>query len=579
MKSSSGGFQAIRFGTFELDVCAGELRKQGVRIKLPEQPLRVLELLLKNPGQLVTREELRRNLWPTNTLVDFDHGLNRAINKLREAIGDSVESPRFIETLAKRGYRFLADARADASQVRSLMVLPLDSLSQDPEQAYFAVGLTEALTTTLAKISALRVVSHTTATYYKHVHKPLPEIARELGVDGVIEGSVLRAEGRVRITVQLLHAPTDAHAWAESYDREMRDILALQSEVANAIVKEIKVKLTPQEQTQLERTQVIDAEAYDAYLRGRYYWSKRTIEGSRRAVRSFEQAIACEPRYAAAYAGLADCYGIRGYYAMVPPQEGCAKGKMIALQAIEIDPHASEPHTSLAWALQYYDYDFVAAEREYRRSIELDPRYIVAHYWLSMSLGWQGRFDEAIAEAKYALNLDPLSIAANPFLCMAYLCSRQYEQMAAQARRTLELYPEPPPSHWALAWAALEMSQHDLAIAEFKRAVEYSGGATLFRAMLAEAYAVVGDSEQAQEMLQRLLENAERDYVTPYMIARIHAALGHADEAFHWLETAWKERAAWMPFLKIDPRMDALRSDRRFAELMGRINFPPVPAR
>src|SRR5215470_4825199 len=579
MKSASGGSQAIRFGTFELDVCAGELRKQGVRIKIPEQPLCVLELLLKNPGQLVTREELRRNLWPTNTLVDFDHGLNRAINKLREALGDSAESPRFIETLAKRGYRFLAERSADASQLKSLMILPFESLSQDPEQGYFAMGLTEALTTTLAKISALRVVSHMTATYCKRVQKPLSEISRELGVEGVIEGSVLRAEGRVRIMVQLLHAPTDAHVWAESYDREMRDVLALQSEVANAIVKEMQVKLTSQEQTQLEHTQVIDARAYDAYLRGRYYWSKRTVEGSRRAVLSFEQAIAHDSRYAAAYAGLADCYGIRGYYAMVSPSEGCARSKKIARQAIEIDPYAAEPHTSLAWALQYYDYDFVAAEREYRRSIELDPHYIVAHYWLSMTLGWQGRVEEAISGAKQALGLDPISNTANPFLCMAYGCSRQFQQMAAHARRTIELYPEYPTNHWALGWAALETSDHDLAIAEFKRAVEGSGRASLYRAMVAEAYAVSGDRDEAQRILRELLGNAAREYVTPYMLARIYGALGQNDEAFRWLETGWQERAAWMPFLRMDPRMDVLRSDPRFVELMGRIHFPPLLAR
>jgi TolB-like protein/Tfp pilus assembly protein PilF len=579
MKSVSSGSQTIRFGTFELGVQAGELRKQGVRIKLQEQSLRILEMLLSNPRQLVTREELRRVLWPTNTLVDFDHGLNRSINKLREALGDSAESPRFIETLAKRGYRFLGDLTADATQIRSLLVLPLENLSGDPEHEYFAVGLTEALTTHLANIGALRVISRTTAMYYKRAQKLLPEIARELGVDGVIEGSVLRAEGRVRISAQLLHAPTDTHLWAGSYDRDMRDILVLQTEVASAIVKEIQVKVTAQEQTQLERTPVTDAQAYDAYLRGRYYWSKRTIEGSRRAIQSFEQAIACDPRYAGAYAGLSDCYGIRGWYGMASPEEGCAKARKIALQAIEIDPNAPEPHTSLAWALQYYDYDFVAAEREYRRSIELEPRYIVAHYWLSMSLGWQGRFEEAIAGAKHAINLDPLSAAANPFLAMAYLCSRQYERMAAHSLRTLELYPDLPASHWALAWASLEMSKHDLAITEFKLAVECSGGATLYRALLAEAHAVAGNRDEAQRMLRQLLENAAQEYVTPYVIGRIHAALGQKDEAFRCLETGLQERASWMPFLKVDPRMDVLRADRRFSDLMRRIHFPPVTAR
>ena len=458
-------------------------------------------------------------------------------------------------------------------------MLPLENLSGDPEQEYFAVGLTEALTTHLTKIGALRVISRTTATYYKRLQKPLPEIARELGVDGVVEGSVLRSEQRVRISAQLVHAPTDTHLWAESYDRDMRDILALQTEVASAIVKEIQVKVTAQEQNQLDRMPAVDAHAYDAYLRGRYYWSKRTIEGSRRAIQSFEQAIASDPRYAAAYAGLADCYGIRGYYGIAAPDEGCAKARRIALQAIEIDPTAAEPHTSLAWALQYYDYDFVMAEREYRRSIELDPRYIVAHYWLSMSLAWQGRSEEATAEAKYAINLDPLSAAANPFLAMAYLCSRQYAEMAAHARRTIELYPDFPASHWALGWASLEMADHDLAIGEYKLAVEYSGGATLFRALLAEAEAVAGNRHEAQRMLRGLLENASQEYVTPYMIGRVYVALDQEDEAFRWLENGLRERAAWMPFLKVDPRMDGLRSDRRFQDLMHRINFPPVPAR
>jgi len=583
MKNVPGEPHTHRFGAFELDLQTGELRKQGVRIRLQEQPLRILQMLLASPGRLVTREELRAALWPNNSYIDFDQGLNRAINKLREALGDSAECPRLIETLARRGYRFLADVRtdtsADSSGVRSLMILPLESLSQDPEQGYFAEGLTEALTTALAKISALRVISHTTATYYKRVNKPMPEIARELSLEGVIEGSVLRAEGRVRISVQLIYAPTDTHLWAENYEREVRDTLTLQGEVARAIVEEIQVKLTPQERTQLERAPAIDPQAYDEYLRGRYYWSKRTMEGSRRAVRSFEEAIAREPRYAAAHAGLADCYGVRGYYGMVCPEEGCAKSKKIALQAIEIDPYAAEPHASLAWALQYYDYDFVAAEREFRRSSELNRRYIVAHYWLSLSLAWQGRFEEAFMEVKQALDLDPLSIAGNPFLSMAYACARQYERLAAHARHIIELYPDLPQLHWALGWAALELSQFELAIAEFKLAAECSGGATVYRAMLAEVYALGGNRHEARRILQALLENSAREYVTPYMIGRIYAALDERDEAFASLEAGWKERAAWMPFLKVDPRMDVLRGDPRFSELMNRIKFPPVPAR
>jgi TolB-like protein/Tfp pilus assembly protein PilF len=576
MQKDSASSTIIRFSTFELDVRAGELRKQGVKIKLQEQPLRILEMLLAHPGQLVTREELRGRLWPSHTFVDFEHGLNKAINKLREALGDSAESPRFVETLAKRGYRFLADLAANPSQIRSILVLPLDNLSGDPEQEYFAVGMTEALMTHLAKISALRVISRTTAIYYKRVQKPLPEIAREIGVDGVIEGSVLRAEGRVRISAQLLHAPTDTHLWADSYDRDVRDLLALQAEVASAIVREIQVKVTPHEQTQLARAPVVNPHAYDACLRGRYYWSQRTLEGYRRAIQCFEQAIALDPRFARAYAGLADCYGLRGWYGIAPPEEGCAKAKKLALQAIEIDPSAAEPHASLAWVAQYWDYDFATAEREFRRAIELDPLYIIGHYWFSLSLSWMGRFEEAIAEAKHAIDLDPISATANPFLDMAYLCSRQYELMAAHSRRTIELYPNSPVSHWALGWASLELSNFELAIAELKLAVECSGRATLFLALLAEAHAVAGNRDEARRMLEQLLENSIREYVTPYMIGRIHAALGEKDEAFRSLEAAYRERAAWMPFLKVDPRMDGLRSDRRFEELLRRMSFPPV---
>ncbi len=440
MQKVSSGSRIFRFSTFELDVHAGELRKQGVKIKLQDQPLRILEMLLSNPSKLVTREELRSTLWSTNTFVDFDHGLNKAINKLREALGDSAESPRFIETLARRGYRFLGDLSGDPKQIRSLLILPLESLSQDPEQGYFADGLTEALTTTLAKISALRVLSRTTAVFYKRAQKTLPEISRELGIDGVVEGTVLRSEGRVRISAQLLHAPTDTHLWADSYDRDMRDILALQAEVAGAIAKEVQVKVAPHEQTQLAHTPVVDPEAYDAYLRARYYWDKRTPAAIRRAIESFEQAIARDPGFAAAHAGLAECVGVLGWWGYAPPAEGCKKAKALSLQALEMDPNLAEGHAALAWAVQYYDYDFLTAEKEFRRAIELDPHYPIAHFRLAMSLAHVGRSEEAIAEAKCALSLDPLACTANAVVCWVYWFARQYDRQLAHAKQLVELH-------------------------------------------------------------------------------------------------------------------------------------------
>src|SRR5438445_5802934 len=264
---------SVRFGAFELDQDAGELRKQGTRMKLQEQPLQMLQVLLQRPGEVVTREELQQKIWPSDTFVDFDHGINNAIKRLREALGDTAETPRYVETLPRRGYRFIGKIECNAPRMRSLAVLPLENLSRDPQQEYFAEGLTEALITTLAKIGELRVVSRTSAMLYKGVRKPLREIARELEVDAIVEGTVLRAGRRVRITAQLIDAPKEMHLWAESYERDLRDVLALQAEVAQAIAREIRVKLTPVDQARFAEVRAVDPDAYEAYLRGRYHWN------------------------------------------------------------------------------------------------------------------------------------------------------------------------------------------------------------------------------------------------------------------------------------------------------------------
>src|SRR2546430_7464621 len=297
---------SVRFGAFELDQDAGELRKQGTRMKLQEQPLQMLQVLLQRPGEVVTREELQQKIWPSDTFVDFDHGINNAIKRLREALGDAAETPHYIETLPRRGYRFIGKIEYNAPRMRSLAVLPLENLSHDPQQEYFAEGLTEALITTLAKIGELRVVSRTTAMLYKDVHKPLREIARELEVDAIVEGTVLRAGQRVRITAQLIDAANETHLWAESYERHLRDVLHLQAELAQSIARQVQVKLTPQEQAQLAQSRPVNPEAYEAYLKGRYHWNRRSREGLPKAVQYFEQAIATDPTYAAAYAGLPD---------------------------------------------------------------------------------------------------------------------------------------------------------------------------------------------------------------------------------------------------------------------------------
>jgi TolB-like protein/Flp pilus assembly protein TadD len=568
------GGSVIRFSVFEVDLRSGELRKHGVKIKLQDQPFKILQMLLRRPGEVVTREELRQRIWPTDTFVDFDQGLYSAIKKLREALSDSAETPRFIETLSRRGYRFIGNIQISAGRVHSLAVLPLEDLSRDPEQDYFAEGLTEALITALAKIGDLRVVSRTSAMQYKGVHKPVREIARELGVDSVVEGTVLRSGHRVRITAQLIDAPREMHLWAESYERDLRGVLALQSEMAQAIARQIQIKLTPQEQAHFAGVHPVNPEAYEAYLKGRYHWNRRSSEGLGHAVQYFEQAIAKDPTYAAVHAGLADCLSILGWWGFVPPDEGCGKAKRLALQALEMDRGLAEAHTSLAWATMLYDYDFLGAETEYERSIELNPRYATAHQWFGVSLAMMGRHEEAFTELKRAIRLDPLSSIIHTTLAFVCWCARRYEQAIEQYEKALKLDFNFALACAGLGFAYLENSMHKPAIAEVRKAVQLSQGAPMFLAWLGEAYAATGHWDDAQNILGQLKQISNERYISPYYMARIYAALGEKDEALRWLETGYQERAAWMPVMKIEPRFDGLRSDPRFQHLLRRMNFP-----
>jgi TolB-like protein/lipoprotein NlpI len=574
MHNSPSSSQTIRFGAFEFDLRARELRKQGAKIKLQEQPFQVLAMLLEHPGEVVTREALRSRLWPSDTFVDFDHGLNKAINKLREALEDSVETSHLIKTLAKRGYQFVGDLKCSQERIESLLVLPLENLSGDPEQEYFADGLTEALITKLARVGALRVLSRTTAMHYKGVRKPLPEIARELRIEGVVEGTVLRSEGRVRICAQLIHASTDTHLWAESYERDMRNILGLQSEVAQAIAREVQVKLTPQEQAHFAEMPPVDPEAYEACLKGRYHWNRRRGDEFGKAVRYFQQAIAKDPTYAIAYAGLADSLSILGLWSLVPPDEGCGKAKAMALKALGMDSSLAEAHVSLAWATMFYDYDFLAAERNFERSIELNPRLTQAHQWFGFYLAVMGRYEEAYTELKRAIRLDPCSSIVYWTFGFVYWRARRFDQAIELHEKALELDPHSAQWHWGLGVACMDNGLHDRAIAALQTADSLSPGVPMIFGYLGAAYAAAGQLEAAQNILEQLNEHSKQRHVTPYIVGRIYAALGQKNEALRWLETAYRERAGWMVLLKTEAQFDDLRSDTRFQELLSGMNFP-----
>ncbi len=566
---------AVRFGVFEVDLRAGELRKRGVKIKLQDQPFQILQILLEHSGEVVTREELRERIWPADTFVDFDQGLNNAIKRLRESLSDSPDNPRFIETIPRHGYRFIGmTGSSTPGRMRSLAVLPLENLSHDPQQEYFAEGLTEALITTLAKIGELRVVSRTSAMLYKNVRKPLSEIARELEVDAIVEGTVLRAGHRVRITAQLIDAAKETHLWAESYERDLRDVLALQSELAQAIAREVQVKLTPQERAHLAQTRPVDPEAYEAYLKGRYHWNRRSREGLGKAIHHFQQAITSDPNCAAAYSGLADCISLLGWWAFVPPEQGCAKGKALALKALDLDPDLAEAHASLGWASAYYDYDFPKSQREFQRAIELNPHYATAHAWYGLTLSMIAYHEEALAEVKLGVRLDPTSAINTGMLATVYWFARQYDASLEGFKKASDLDPASFQLHWGIGISYLANCLYDAAIAEMQTAVQLTGRTPMSVALLAGAYAEAGCRQETERLLGELTEISRTRYVSPYVVALIFAALKQTDQAIAHLETGYQERAAWMVWMNKDPRLDDLRSNPRFQNLLRRMNFP-----
>jgi TolB-like protein/DNA-binding winged helix-turn-helix (wHTH) protein/Tfp pilus assembly protein PilF len=660
MKQNFQSARLIRCGVFEIDLKAFELRKHGLRIKLAEQPFQILAILLEKPGDMVTRDELRERLWPGDTFVDFDHGLNNAVMRLREALGDSSDSPRFIETLPRRGYRFIApveeipapiqsthlsesreiqaivpvmrpdldlapmppsngetvsvtgnsktwltlprivvlsavvlgmavgsglavhyvrgmeSGRINSAHTMSLVVLPLENLSGDSEQNYFADGMTDELTANLAKIRSLRVISRSTAMAYKGAHKPLSEIARELHVDAVVEGTVLRAGDRVRITAELVQVSTDHHLWADTYESQIGDVLALQNRVSSAIVDEIRINLSKEDKERLAKHPAVSPEAYEDYLKGRYYWNKRSAEGFAKAIRYFEEATHKDQQYALAYAGLADCYGIIGatIYGSVPTAEAAPKAKAAATRALEIDPSLAEAETSLATAKFNYDWDWAGAAEGFKRAIQLDPSYATAYQRYSLYSIAMGRFDDSLEQIKRARELDPLSISINSSFGWRLYLARQYDRSIAQLRDTLEMDPNYEWAHLVLGQAYEQKGDYSLAIDELRKAVELSHNSPLLVSALAHAYALSGNQAESQKLLKQLTTQSKKEYVSPYYIAIVYVALGKNDLALDWMEKAFADRSNGLVFLRVEPELDPLRAQPRFIALQQKMNFP-----
>ena len=463
-----------------------------------------------------------------------------------------------------------------ASRIKAIAVLPLANLSHNPEQDYFVDGMTEALITDLAQIGALRVISRTSAMRYKGSDKPLLEIARELNVDGFVEGSVMRAGDRVRITAQLIHAATDHHIWAKSYDRDLSDVLALQSEVARAIADEVQAKLTPQERARLARSRPVNPAAHEAYLKGRYYWARATEEGVRASIQYFEEAIAKDPRYAPAHAGLSDAYNqlCNPILEIVPQGEIVPKAKAAATKALELDDSLAEAHISLGRIKFYFDWDWVGAEKSFRRAIELSPNYAYAHYVYALLLSALGRHTEAIQEATRALESDPVALLVNSIVGLIYCFARQFGAAEEQLHKTLQLDSNFMFAHWILGGLCLlPMGRYDDAIVELQKAIAMSENVAHPRGLLGYAYAKLGKKDDALRVLEELEELSKRRYVAPSSRAFIYSGLDD-ERAFQALEEAYQQRSASLVWIRVFPHWDDLRAQPRFQDLLRRMNFP-----
>lgn len=626
--------RTVRFAAFELDSRTGELSKHGIKVRLPDKPFEVLLALLERRGDLVTREELHQRLWPSDTFVDFDHGLNTALSRLREVLSDSAEKPRYIETLRQRGYRFVAPveevaaepptsagdvaavsvaAPAEAPQARPvrawrwratatavvvlalaaagyftwnrittpataeklrLVVLPFENLSGDPDQDYFADGLTEEMITQLASFSQgqVAVIARTSAMTYKGGRKGVAEIGRELDVDYLLEGSVRNDGGRVRISAQLIAVRGESHLWAQNYDRDLSGIVALQDDVASAVARQIRQTLSPTVQAAAGRRRTTNPEAYDAYLRGRFHWNKRNLDDLRKGLEYFESALQKDPNYALAHAGIADTYNVATNHGYLDPAIAFPRARAAAQKALELDDSLAEAHAALAFSIFHHDYDWSGAEREYRRAIALNPSYTFARQWYGRFLTAMGRFEEARAEAQAARELDPLSLSAVINIGHVAYNARNYDRAVAEMRRTLELEPNQLWAHVYMAMAYSAMGAHTEAIEAAQKTSAVTAGRPSF--LLAYCYAAAGRHADARPIFEYWKQRRKEETVDLVYLAGIHAALGEADAAFGLLNQAHQERSQFLPYVNVFPWLDPLRADPRFEALVATMKFP-----
>ena len=578
MEKSSSRRHEVRFAAFAVDLQAGELRRHGVKICLQKQPFQMLSVLLERPGEVVTQEEFQQRLWPGNTFVDFEHSLATALKKLRRALGDSAVHSQFIETLPRRGYRFIATLEAEPRAGKPILaVLPFENLTRDAGQEYFSDGMAEEMIARLGRLlpQRLGVIALASARRYKNTDKDIDQIGRELGADYVLKGSVRRAGHRVRITVELIQVKDRTRLWADSFEGDWANVLAIHSEVARRIARSLQVELGPAKRAAMAGATSTNPEAHGAFLKGRYCLNKGTAEGVRKAIEHFEEATSRDSRYAVAYAGLAVALNLADHFRVFSGKQAFPRAKAAAIKALELNDLLPEAHNALAFVKHSFDWDWAGAEQIYQRAIALNPNFATARHWHGFYFGMLGRVDEAIAEMRRAQKLNPLSLIIRTHLGLMLHLGRRHDEAIEQLRQTLEMEPAFGAAHYYLGRAYEQKGMYEETITHLQKALTVSPGSPDRTGALGHAHAVYKRRGYAEKALKELHKLSERRFVSAYDFAIIYVGLDEADQAFEWLGRAYEERSfSMLKSFKAEPRLDNLRSDPRFQDLVRRVGLP-----
>jgi DNA-binding winged helix-turn-helix (wHTH) protein/tetratricopeptide (TPR) repeat protein len=582
--STQTGSHLYEFGPFRLDPSERTLRRGGEAVALTPKVFDILLMLVRSGGRALEKEDFMREIWPDSFVEEGN--LNRNISTLRRALGDGLGGQRFIETIPKRGYRFVAEVRESgpAEKTRAVAVLPFKTLGEGDEQLY-GLGMADALITKLGNLGGLRVRPTSAILKYTAPDEDVLGVGRELRVDAVLDGRVQMAGERARVTVQFVDVRDGATLWAGKFDERCTDIFAMQDSISEQVARALTLRLSGDERKSLTKHYTESGEAYQSYLRGRYHWNQMTAEGLARSLECFADAVARDPGYALAYAGMAASYVHMEIYGFAPPREAMPKAVEAATKAIGLDEEVAEAHASLALARMFYERDWAGAERGFRRALELNPSYAAAHDWYAIYLMTKGRVEEALASIRKAQGLDPLSLIVNTDVGCALYFARRFEESIEQCRWVLETEPNFVQAYYRIGLAFEQLGRYDEAVNAFQTAIalsdkkidglstaQFKGGSDA-RASVAHTYALMGRHAEARGVLEELLARSRHGLVPPQDLSIIYSGLGEREEALRWLEKAYEERYSLLVFLELDPRFDSLRSDPRFARILRRLGF------